>query len=78
MSVQTSGRRRCVFDGAVKKCYGGKRKVEWMEVLAGEKAHQKKGDYAPEETIETIRRIQGGKSKDPGQPLWAEGSAVSM
>jgi isocitrate dehydrogenase len=40
-----------VFDEAVKKCYGGKRKVEWLEVLAGEKAHQKKGDYAPEETI---------------------------
>jgi isocitrate dehydrogenase len=49
-----------VFDEAVKKCYGGKRKVEWMEVLAGEKAHQKKGDYAPEETIETIREYRVG------------------
>jgi len=27
-----------VFDEAVKKCYGGKKRVEWMEVLAGEKA----------------------------------------
>jgi len=44
-----------VFDEAVKKCYGGKKKVEWMEVLAGEKAYQKKGDYAPEETIEIGR-----------------------
>jgi len=49
-----------VFDGAVKKCYGGKKKVEWMEVLAGEKAHQKKGDYAPEETIEIIREYRVG------------------
>jgi len=49
-----------VFDEAVKKCYGGKKKVEWMEVLAGEKAYQKKGDYAPEETIETIREYRVG------------------
>ncbi len=49
-----------VFDEAVKKCYGGKKKVEWMEVLAGEKAYQKKGDYAPEETIETIQEYRVG------------------
>ena len=49
-----------VFDEAVKKCYGGKKKVEWMEVLAGEKAYQNKGDYAPEETIETIREYRVG------------------
>jgi isocitrate dehydrogenase len=49
-----------VFDGAVKKCYGSKRKVEWMEVLAGEKAYKSKGDYAPEETIETIRDYRVG------------------
>jgi isocitrate dehydrogenase len=49
-----------VFDSAVKKCYGGKRKVEWMEVLAGEKAYKSKGDYAPEETIETIREHRVG------------------
>ncbi len=49
-----------VFDEAVKKCYGGKKKVEWMEILAGEKAYQKKGDYAPEGTIETIREYKVG------------------
>ena len=49
-----------VFDEAVKKYYGGKRKVEWMEVLAGEKAYQKKGEYAPEETIQTIREYRVG------------------
>jgi isocitrate dehydrogenase len=49
-----------VFDEAVKTCYGGKKKVEWMEVLAGEKAYQKKGDYAPVETIETIREYRVG------------------
>src|SRR5208282_3526204 len=30
-----------VFDAAVKKAYGGKRKIEWMEVYAGETAFQK-------------------------------------
>jgi isocitrate dehydrogenase len=49
-----------VFDAAVKKGYGGKKRVEWMEILAGEKAYQKKGDYAPEETIETIREYKIG------------------
>jgi len=49
-----------VFDEAVKKCYGGKKRVEWMEILAGEKAFKAKGDYAPEETIETIREYRVG------------------
>ena len=49
-----------VFDEAVKKCYGGKKKVEWMEVLAGEKAFKLKGEWAPEETIETIREYKVG------------------
>lgn len=45
-----------VFDAAVEACYGKKRKVEWLEVYAGEKAFRLKGDWAPEETIETIRK----------------------
>ena len=44
-----------VFDAAVRKCYGDRRKIEWLEVYAGEKAFQLKGEWAPEETIETIR-----------------------
>lgn len=44
-----------VFDAAVKKCYRARRKVHWVEVYAGEKAFQLKKDWAPEETIETIR-----------------------
>ena len=49
-----------VFDEAVKKCYGNKKKVEWMEVLAGEKAFKLSGEWAPEETIETIREYKVG------------------
>jgi isocitrate dehydrogenase len=49
-----------VFDTAVKKCYGVKRKVHWLEVHAGEKAFQLKKEWAPEETIETIREHKIG------------------
>jgi len=44
-----------VFDAAVKKCYRGRRKIQWIEVYAGEKAFKQKGEWAPEETIEKIR-----------------------
>ena len=44
-----------VFDAAIRKCYGTNRKVHWVEVYAGEKAFQLKGEWAPEETIVDIR-----------------------
>lgn len=44
-----------VFDAAVEKAYKGKRKVEWREVLAGEKAFNKTGSWLPQETLDTIR-----------------------
>src|SRR4030042_2796361 len=49
-----------VFNAAVEKCYGHKRRVEWIEIFAGEKAFQSKGEWAPEETIETIREYKVG------------------
>jgi len=49
-----------IFDAAVQKCYGGKRKIHWVEVFAGEKAFQREGEWAPEETIETIREHKVG------------------
>lgn len=44
-----------VFDAAVEKAYGGKKKISWLEVLAGEKAHEGTGEWLPGETIDTIR-----------------------
>jgi isocitrate dehydrogenase len=44
-----------VFDGAVEKAYGGKRKIFWKEVLAGEKSYNKSGEWLPQETLDTIR-----------------------
>lgn len=45
-----------VIDSAVKKAYGGRREIEWMELYAGEKAYKEKGSWLPEETFEGIRR----------------------
>src|SRR4051812_14229074 len=44
-----------VFDAAVKHAYKGERKIEWLEVLAGEKAFNKTGNWLPDETVEGFR-----------------------
>lgn len=44
-----------VFDAAVEKAYGGTKKIAWLEVLAGEKAYDKTGEWLPEETTEAIK-----------------------
>lgn len=41
-----------VIDGAVEKAYGGKRKISWMEVYAGEKADGLYGEFLPKETLD--------------------------
>jgi isocitrate dehydrogenase len=49
-----------VFDAAVEKAYGGKRKIEWLEVLAGEKAYHQTGEWLPEATNEAFRKYLVG------------------
>ncbi|HZS42227.1 MAG TPA: NADP-dependent isocitrate dehydrogenase [Polyangia bacterium] len=49
-----------VFDAAVEKNYGGKRKIEWKEVLAGEKAFKQTGNWLPDETVEAFRHYKVG------------------
>ncbi|MCX4247249.1 NADP-dependent isocitrate dehydrogenase [Paraliomyxa miuraensis] len=49
-----------VLDAAVQKAYGGKRKIEWLEVLAGEKAFDKTGEWLPEATNEAFRQYLVG------------------
>ena len=44
-----------VLDAAVAKAYGGARKIEWMEVLAGEKAFNATGHWLPDSTVEACR-----------------------
>ena len=43
-----------VLDSAVQKAYGGKRKIQWFEVLAGEKAKNQLDDWLPEDTLKAI------------------------
>ena len=47
-----------VFDAAVERAYAGTRKIAWMEVFAGEKAHKQHGDWLPAETIEACREFR--------------------
>jgi isocitrate dehydrogenase len=50
-----------VFDAAVEKAYGGKRKIAWYEVYAGEKAFNKfNGEWLPEGTVEAYRKYLVG------------------
>jgi isocitrate dehydrogenase len=44
-----------VFDAAVEKAYGGRRRVQWKEVLAGEKAFKQVNNWLPEETLDAFR-----------------------
>ena len=49
-----------VFDAAVQKAYGGKRKIAWMEVYAGEKAFNQFGSWLPDETVEAFKEFLVG------------------
>ncbi len=49
-----------VFDAAVRKAYGGKRKIVWKEVLAGQKAFDATGTWLPQETVDAFRRYLVG------------------
>jgi isocitrate dehydrogenase len=44
-----------VMDAAVEKAYGGKKKIAWMEVFAGEKAFTQFNNWLPEETVQAFR-----------------------
>src|SRR5690625_1163166 len=43
-----------VLDAAVEKAYDGEKKIEWKEVLAGEKAYNETGEWLPQETLDAI------------------------
>lgn len=49
-----------VFDAAVEKAYKGRRKVEWKEVLAGEKAFKLTGNWLPDQTLADFREYLVG------------------
>ena len=49
-----------VFDAAVEKAYGGKKKIAWHEVLAGEKAFKQTNNWLPDQTVEDFRKYLVG------------------
>src|SRR5205085_3924032 len=51
---------RLVFDSAVEKAYKGQRRIEWLEVLAGEKAKDRLNSWLPDETLAAIDRYLVG------------------
>ncbi len=49
---------RRVFDAAVEKAYGGRRRVAWYEVFAGEKAKERFNEWLPQDTLEAIKEFR--------------------
>src|SRR3982751_1052245 len=49
-----------VFDAAVQKAYGGKRRIAWMEVFAGEKSFKQFNSWLPDDTVEAFREYNVG------------------
>jgi isocitrate dehydrogenase len=49
-----------VFDAAVERAYGSKRKIQWMEVLAGGKAYHETGEWLPDATVEAFQKYLVG------------------
>lgn len=47
-----------VIDKAISKSYGDRRAIEWLEVLAGERAFDKVGQWLPEETLAQIKKYR--------------------
>jgi isocitrate dehydrogenase len=58
-----------VFNQAVAKAYGGKRSVRWIELVAGEKAHARTGQWLPEETLESFQEYRIGIKGPLGTPV---------
>jgi len=57
IGVDITPAMRRVLDAAVEKAYGGKRRLVWIEIFAGEKAYNIYGEYMPEETFAAMREF---------------------
>ena len=51
---------RRVVDAAVEKAYEGRKKISWMEIYAGEKAHEMSGEWLPQETLDALSEFKVG------------------
>ena len=66
-----------VVDAAVAKAYGGKRRIHWMEIFAGEKSTRVYGPdvWLPDETLQTWSRNTSSPSRARSPRRWAAASA---
>jgi len=60
---------RPVIDAAVAKAYGDSRKLEWNELLAGEKAFKETGNYLPQETLDALAKAELAMKGPLGTPV---------
>src|ERR1700723_582839 len=67
-----------VFDAAVNKAYGGKRKIHWMEVFAGQRAFDQTNSWLPDETVEAFRHYLGGIKGPLTTPAGAGGRPLNV
>src|SRR5687767_6132389 len=49
-----------VFDAAVQRAYGGRRRIAWMEVFAGEKAYKRFNNWLPDDTVNAFQEFLVG------------------
>ena len=65
-----------VFDAAVDKAYGGTRRVQWKEVLAGEKAFKQVTNWLPDDTLDAFRTYLVGIKGPLTTPVGGVGLAA--
>ena len=58
IGVDITPAMRKIVDAAVERAYEGKRKIEWLEIYAGEKAMKKYGKLLPKETLDTMKEYK--------------------
>jgi isocitrate dehydrogenase len=58
-----------VFDEAVKKAYGNRQSIHWLEILAGEKAYARMGQWLPDETLKSFKEYRVGIKGPLGTPV---------
>lgn len=58
-----------VLDAGVRKAYGEKRRIEWCEILAAEKAHRLTGQWLPQDTLDKIRQYKVAIKGPLGTPI---------
>lgn len=62
-----------VLDASLIHCYGGRRKIAWLEIFAGEKAFAQTGEWLPKETVDALKKhvvgIKGPLSTPVGEGM---------